>query len=352
MKEKGLSDKDFSEYYSGNMSDKKTHEFESMATDDDFIGDATDGFMDNPDAAQNLGAMKEKFYQQNQISGKFSGASKIIIGLAGVLILVFAGIMFLKEEPKSTVAKNENPPAKPNEDQPKENIAPVDTTSQENIEITEEIKKAEPVSPKVVQVDQKEIQVYEEELSLEKLEMKEVLSVDLKNKKREIRKKKVAFTYMADFKVVDYSEIYTHQAKKNKRLTGLRAEYENTVDQLNDDGTVTVSYEQFLENAMYKLKAEKFDQCVEALNMIKETYPEDLNADFYLGICYFNQEKYKLAKINFENALFAPYYIFDEETEWYLYLSYKALDKKKEASKLLTKIKERKGFYYQRALKE
>jgi tetratricopeptide (TPR) repeat protein len=346
---KGLTDKDFSDYYNKKMSERATHDFESKATDDDFTGDATDGFMDHPEALENLGSLKENFYKKNDLKGNFSSSSLIIISIAIALIVVFVSIFVFNSDTKSQENQlaeqtdkdevGENEPVQPE----------METPSKDDLDKTEIAKAA---SPKKVITIQKEIKDYEEELPLEKLKKKNLLVIDINNEKRNIKKKKVAFMYLADFKVVDYSNIYSHKPKGNKELNGLPAEYESIVDQVEDDKKVTIKYEDFLENALRKLKTEDIASCIEKLKIIKETYPEDLNADFYLGICYFNVSDYENSKKHFESALVAPYYVFDEETEWYLYLSYKALKKTADAKQILNRIKERKGFYYDRAMKE
>lgn len=355
MKKKNLTDKEFADYYSGKMNEKQAHEFEARATDDDFVADATDGFMDHPEGLEKMASVKEKFYQKNKISTGFSSKSIWILSSAALLLVVFGLIILSKwnySEPNklSSSNQNQNSPSEPE-------TKPENTIQSEIPEapITEEarvIEEEKPIAPEKVIVEQKEILQYEEELPLEKLDKKSILTIDFENQEKQIQKKKIAFHYLADFKVVDYSDVYDNGSIVEEDLTGLPAKFEQEKQIPNTAQAKKIKYEDYLEEALRNLKTEDFTSAIKMLEKIESTFQNDLNASFYQGIAYFNLRDYKNAKNHFINALSSPYYIFDEESEWYLYLCHKALGEKKEAAKLLNRIKERRGFYYKRAIQE
>ncbi len=355
MKDKGLSDKEFSDYYSGKMNDQEAHDFEAKATDDDFIADATDGYMDHPEGIEALGDLKEKFYQQNNISTGLSGKSILVLSSAAIILVVLSTIFLIKwnsNSQETPLASNE--PNQEKQEEPKVNEQPVLELDTASAPITEEariIEKEKPISPEKVIVEQKEIKNYEEELPVEKLEKKNLLTLEIDNKEKSIQKKKIKYLYLADFKVVDYSDIYTNSGLPDGDLNGLPARFEKE-KQIIENEPKLIKYEDYLEEALIKLKQENHTDAIQMLKKIQQTFPDDLNSSFYQGIAYFNLKDYKHAGENFEKALSAPYFIFDEETEWYLYLCKKALGEKDKAARLLEKIKKRKGFYYKRALKE
>ncbi|MCB0476831.1 MAG: hypothetical protein KDC84_01635 [Crocinitomicaceae bacterium] len=353
MKKK-LSDKDFSDYFSGKMNDRQAHEFEARATDDDFISDATDGYLDHPEGLEKLGELKSKFYEKNKISSGFSSKSILILSSAALLFVVFSVILVTKwNTPEKNVLTAENTDIKKD---PKS----MDTTTQVQSEIpkdpiTEEariIEQEKPVTPEKVIIVQKEIKEYEEELPIEKLEKKNVLTLDINNKEKKIQKKKIAYLYLADFKVADYSEIYRNSQLPQDELGGLPAEFEKEKRIMEGDKPKMIAYEDYLESALRLLKKEDLAESIQMLEKIGKTFPNDLNASFYQGIAYFNLKDYENAQLHFTEALSAPYFIFDDESEWYLYLCKKALGQKSEASQILKRIKDRKGFYFERALKE
>lgn len=357
MENKGISDKELSNYYSGKMNDQERHDFESRATDDDFIADATDGFMDNPEAIESLGNLKEKFHQKHSIPSGLSGKSIMILGTALALVIVFSIVFLVKwnTEPENkplASSKTDDKVVKQDQNIPVvEDPIDLDTSNNPITEEARVIEREKPISPQKVIVEQKEINTYEDELSVEKLQKRNVLKIEMNNKELSIQKKKVAYHYLADFKVVDYSGIYKNSSLTKDDLNGLPARFEKEKEIIENEPRL-IKYEDFLERALIELKRENHMECIKMLQKIQNTFPDDLNASFYQGIAYFNLKDYKHAGKSFEKALSSSYFIFDEETEWYLYLCKKALGEKKEAARLLKQIKKRKGFYYNRAMQE
>ncbi|MEZ4936588.1 MAG: hypothetical protein R2799_03250 [Crocinitomicaceae bacterium] len=257
MKKK-LSDKNFSDYFAGKMNDRQAHEFEARATDDDFIADATDGFMDHPEGIEKLGDLKSKFYSKNDIPSGFSSKSILVLGVAGTLVLVLSTLFLFKwnsSEEKSIAAHPKTI---------QKDLRTQDTLNQviqesKLVPITEEariIEEEQPAAPEKLIIVQKEIKEYEEDLPIEKLTKKNVLTLDINNKEQKIQKKKVNYLYLADFKVVDYSSIYNNSQLPEDDLGGLPAQFEKEKRILENENPKTIKYEDYLESALRLLKNE------------------------------------------------------------------------------------------------
>jgi tetratricopeptide (TPR) repeat protein len=84
---------------------------------------------------------------------------------------------------------------------------------------------------------------------------------------------------------------------------------------------------------------------------ILNTYPDDLNANFYAGLCYYNLKAYNSAISHFDNCSNSDFINFYEEQEWYKAKCYLANNQKEEAKVLLKQIVAEKGFYANQASK-
>jgi tetratricopeptide (TPR) repeat protein len=90
-------------------------------------------------------------------------------------------------------------------------------------------------------------------------------------------------------------------------------------------------------------------QSLTRLETVLSTYPDDLNANFYAGLCYYNLQQYGKAIACFNVCLENYFQNFDEETIWYMARSYFAKGDKHIAMDLFRKIKQAGGFYSDKA---
>jgi tetratricopeptide (TPR) repeat protein len=104
-----------------------------------------------------------------------------------------------------------------------------------------------------------------------------------------------------------------------------------------------------IKQAMKLFNAKKTNKCIEQLLMLYDFNTDDANAQFYLGMCYYQLGKYNLAINYFQKNLDNTNNIFHQESEFYQALCLLTNKQTKEATKQLQYITNNKGFYSLRA---
>ncbi len=113
--------------------------------------------------------------------------------------------------------------------------------------------------------------------------------------------------------------------------------------------TKEVPYVDYIEHTMRLFSKGKIKNSLTRLEMVITTYPDDLNANFYAGLCYYNLQSYAKAVDCFKVCLDNYFQNFDEETYWYLARSYYAKGDKGIGIELFRKIAQSDGFYARQA---
>lgn len=104
-----------------------------------------------------------------------------------------------------------------------------------------------------------------------------------------------------------------------------------------------------IKQAMRFFNSKNISNCIEELTMLYDYNQDDANAQFYLGMCYYQLGKYAIAKNFFQKNLDNINNIFHQESEYYQALSLLNLKQTDEANKQLQYIVNNKGFYSARA---
>jgi tetratricopeptide (TPR) repeat protein len=104
-----------------------------------------------------------------------------------------------------------------------------------------------------------------------------------------------------------------------------------------------------IKQAMRFFSSKNITNCIEELTMLYDFNHEDANAQFYLGMCYYQLGKYAIAKNFFQKNLDNINNIFHQESEFYQALCLLNLNQTDEAFKQLEYIANNKGFYSVRA---
>jgi TolA-binding protein len=193
-------------------------------------------------------------------------------------------------------------------------------------------------------------------LSLEKIKPKtedqSVLYPDRINEKE---------VYLHDLKFIDYRGQRFISSTDTRTLSGTSAEREKKVKTVNEafssekstyrDESTQVAYHDFLTETAFLMKSGDYKKALSNFSTILKAYPNDDNALFYSGYCLFNLGKFADAIPFFKQSEQSVRVNFNEEAEWYLFLSYVEL-KEKEAARLVGKnIVMRNGFYKSQAAK-
>ncbi|TSJ39018.1 tetratricopeptide repeat protein [Fluviicola chungangensis] len=172
-----------------------------------------------------------------------------------------------------------------------------------------------------------------------------------------VSKQKVAKEiYLQDLKAIDYSQYRIKPTVQIEQiiLTGIPADRENEDDLVSEEPQVklvNIPYMDYLEKSLSYTNRGKWKLALSRFNEIIKNYPDDVNARFYAGWCYYNLGQYNEACINFSACLQLEFSNFNDEAEWYLAESRLANGDKNSARELFVKIRNQKGFYSKQAEK-
>ncbi len=156
--------------------------------------------------------------------------------------------------------------------------------------------------------------------------------------------------YLHDLKVTNYTTLYF---RKNEFLgldgtpaDGLSSERENH-SSLKQEATMYLHEE--IANGMLQYKKGKYDEAFQTLKLVRTYNSEDLNCDFYSGMCLYQKGNFSKAIPFFDNCIDADNNAFYQEALFYKALSLRELGDGKAALPLLERISAEKGFYEKRA---
>lgn len=316
---------------------------------DDFDRDALDGWKNSGVSFEQMKQLdrKMKFPKKNSIIPYIIGLSVLLIGTAA--------FFFLKEDsvdPKTTekplMVKVEN----------------TDLRIPEEIDTLEVIPQKDQITVNEVKTSQNEIKNLPVETKKEELveipfpeTVLEPLPLVIEQKPVTVSKQKTAKEiYIQDLKAIDYSQYRTKPTVQIEQiiLTGIPADLENIDDVAPEEPQIkliNVPYIDYLEKSLNYTNRGKWKLALSRFNEIIKTYPDDVNARFYAGWCYYNLGQYNEACLNFSACLQLEFSNFNEEAEWYLAQSRLANGEKALSKELFQKIKNQKGFYSKQAEK-
>jgi TolA-binding protein len=160
--------------------------------------------------------------------------------------------------------------------------------------------------------------------------------------------------YLHDLKLVDYSNYRSKPEVKTKQLVlnGLPAnmEGENTEEPDPIWKDVQIPYSNYIDKSIGVFSKGSYKRALTRFETVIETYNDDVNANFYAGMCLYNLREYQKSIDAFKNCIYGPFSNFDEESQWMIALSYDKLGKKTQAKKYYIKIIEQGGYYKKQAL--
>ncbi len=313
---------------------------------DPFEKEAAEGWNESGIAMNSLKKLDKKFRKTTSSATIYITATCLIIGIG-----VYLFIAQKKQELKVS-----------------ENKIVHYTIDKSEIELPEYIIALQEIEPEkqiTVKKVKKEQQMYSKQSEGDKsqqldiplpMHVLEPLPVKLEQRPSVISKQTLAKERMThDFKTIDYSSYRANKTMKVEQyiLTGIPANYENelSIEDETPIQTSSTSYNNYLDKSMSYVNKGKWKIALSRFEEILHQYPDDLNARFYSGWCYFNLGNYSEACLNFSVCLQLDYSNFNEEAEWYLAESRLANGEKADAKELFTKIKNQKGFYSKEAEK-
>ena len=245
------------------------------------------------------------------------------------------------------------------------------TTLLEDQEITIEetdMMMPEPIEQMVVvpiakQMEPKEIiEEYKERFELKEetpdIELEPIAPIEIthNNPTPEIARdqKEAKEIYLFSMKLIDYTKYRSKPAVKTKQMT-LTGTPANKEDKESEDlepvwKDVDVPYMEYIKKTMRTFERSRFKKSLIRLETILATYPDDVNANFYAGICLYNLGEYSSAISHFDNCINGKFSNFDEEAQWMKAESYRASGNVSKAKNLYSQIANAGGYYKKQAL--
>jgi len=363
-------------YVNNTLSEEERYTIEDKMMASNLNRDALEGFIAFPEAFEAFQKAEDQFHAELPVKqGKFKFQYGVfaILGLAVVFYLV--GAYFLMERDKHI------------EKQQKDNLL-ADVSDSSTIDtlillpevIVEELNDVEIDSAVQKPIDK---QIHAQKVIAHSPIILDTLTQDstieeqiakaIEIKKQEIiqpEKMDSAITniliytniptrYSSGLLIVDYSKINKRTVIKDQKifdpiLTSTSPALENKDDHLNEAQqdlvqTIEIDYLDFINETQKYFYQNKFKKALKRYKIILEQYPNDLNAHFYAGLCYYNINKPEKAIEHFDIAIITTYNTFNEESEWYKAQCLAELGRTQDLISLLNKIATQKGFYAEKA---
>lgn len=334
--------------YQTTTDERLKHSIEKKALDDDFDADALEGWSIPSAGGFSMNKLDKRF-------GKKFPAFSLTVGILSVSVLILTVLYFSeKSEPNEEVPSTK--------DRQLISYEKTDIVLPESIEEMKELPQKEQIQIKTIQRDF-EVQKQQTEVKNEAVETQPISNLptkeieDTKLPDRPI--KEVLFgkeIYLSDLKVLDYRAYRSRPAIQTKQLelTGTPAN-QSEPGETNEEEfiwkNVDVPYIEYLEKSMEIFSRGNNKKALARFEEIIKTYPDDLNALFYAGLCYYNLREFDKAIASFEKCSDSKYTNFNEEAEWYKAKSLLASGNKDQARSLLTKILNDNGYYSAQAKK-
>lgn len=159
--------------------------------------------------------------------------------------------------------------------------------------------------------------------------------------------------FIHNLKVTNYRLYYFKQSEAiNLDInTGLSAQYGSKADIEKPNRSQSNSYyaHKIIQQAMRLFDSKNITNCIEELTLLYNYNHNDANAQFYLGMCYYQLGKYAIAQSYFQKNLDNVNNVFHQESEFYQALCLLNTKQTDEAVKQLQSIVNNKGFYASRA---
>ena len=328
---------------------KQNLESKKYDSEDAFEQDALEGWKNSGSKLSLLKPLDKRFTKNNSI---------IWIGASSVLLI---GIIIFFLLPTSEQTKNPNP-----------KIASTKsiTIEKSDVLIPEKIDELIPVErKKSVQIKtlkanfvakKNEATKVEENLKLTEntsLEPKKINEIPSNENVKLKRNSTKAFEiYIHDLLTVDYRKYRSKPVIKTESviITGTSAnkETENSSEvESTEWKQIDIPYFEYITKTMSIFSKGNYKKALTRFEEILKSYPDDLNANFYGALCYYNLGENQKAFELFSVCELHKFNNFEEDAKWYCAKSLVSLGKTEQAEIILKEIIESNGFYAKDARK-
>jgi TolA-binding protein len=332
------------ELYRSTTDEAVKHQIEKNSLENDFDADALEGWSMPSTTPLNMKRLDKKFKPSSKLY--IWGTAILVVGIITSIVL-FNNKKTVDNQ--KTILTAESSSIK---------VEQTDVVTPAKIEAMQELPKKQQIT---IQTIVKDFTIQKtEEKNTEKAEVIDNLPIT----KIEEAEKETALIkettlgkeiYLYDMKLLDY-RAYRSKPKittKQMVLTGTPANVGETteLEEATEWKNVDIPYIEYVSKTMELFSKGQNKKALSRFQVILETYPDDVNANFYAGLCYYNLKEFTSAVSAFNQCIDSKYTNFNEEAEWYAAKSLLADGKKSEASTLFQKIITANGYYAAQAKK-
>jgi len=345
-----LSREDITTY--GSSSDESVkHSIEMQSSSGSFESDAMEGW---DQLSYDTSAMKN-------LDKKFLSSSYTGLYILGAVVVVAVGItsIFLfngdgnKKKDTQLVSQTDTKSTTLNEDQ-EITLDESDLIIPEPIEEMILVSSDKQLKVSTMQEEFQEMKTYEpkEEIKVEMLPYRDIYPDPVAPELERIHDQAKEI-YLHDLKLVDYTNYRSKPAVKSKQLvlTGtpanMEGEHSGQADPIWKD--VEIPYSSYIDKSIAIFSKGSYKRALTRFETVIDTYRDDVNANFYSGLCLYNLGEYEKSIDAFKNCIHGPFSNFDEESQWMIALNYEKLGEITQANKYFTLIIEQGGFYKKQA---
>ncbi|MDX1651876.1 MAG: tetratricopeptide repeat protein [Brumimicrobium sp.] len=353
-----LSRGDISSYLKG---EGDRHDIEAKSLADDFNSDALEGWEESNLSLREVMEGLDQKMDKNLNSRKWSFGSVTFFALffltSGLLLVfTYTGNQDVRENEEMIFLTEDSYPGT---EQTEERI--LNTTSEKEIDQLKTVSKDKEIDPKSLQVHEKSHKIKNtsgqkpNDVAIKTspepdpvLEPNVTSSIPVNSGQENLKYGFSDEIYLHQFKLIDYRSYRNAPIKNSRTLTiGTPASMAHKSDEGTEELTETkdIPYIDYIDNAMAYFERSDYKKALKRYLIILETYPKDMNAHFYSGLCYYNLGSYEKAINHLEKSYDLKFGNFREEALWFKAKALLETGKKKEAESLLKKITEEKMFY-------
>lgn len=243
----------------------------------------------------------------------------------------------VNEKPNTPAAIQENVPVE-------NNVAEVKAPVKEHFSISESAEQLHTYTP------------------MENAEIKDINSIEVREQPLTSEENldyipNAPVIFIHDLKIANY-KVYYFKDNRNidVRDNGLSAQFSNKEESQSNLSKKPEERDYYaheiIKDAMEAYSKKQFTVCIELLDLLYRFNKNDVNAQFYLGMSYFNLGNYAKAQTYFTAAEDNSVNIFVQEAEFYIALCHKKNGNSDAANSLFKKIVAKKLFYSERAKQE
>ncbi len=323
---------------------------------DDFDKDSMDGWSKNNSHILLMDKLDKRYSTSKNAFVKY----RIYIG---ALILIISSLFIysnsIQTEKEKVVENTKN--------EQKHAIEKTDLEIPNEISSLKQIPKKRRIVAKTIKIDfsnkKTESLINDEKNEINKDQKTEIPSIETNEAEKinkpensvilEKRIRNAKEMYIKELLLVDYRKYRNKPSIKVEQIviTGLPANFEKKNIEIEELGwkQVDIPYIDYITKTIELFSKGNYKKSLIRFEEILKTYPEDLNANFYGGLCYYNLGEFQKASELFEKCLRNEFTNFNQEAFWYATKTLISQKEYKKAELNLNQIISENEFYSEQA---